>query len=154
MPRGKSRRPRKLRLPPPVYSTLQVIDGALVWRVSGTRGPSPNQRRGAHWSQHKKDRDRWRTLLAIADGRHEARTEWSSPPEVVITISEWGPRRDRDNAIAANKRLIDALVHAHFIPEDNPDVVRDTPLEQPKERPPWVVGDGRTPAVELVVREA
>lgn len=151
MARGRS---RKLRAPTPVYPSVQVIDGALVWRVSGDRGPSPNARRGAHWSRHKKDRDKWRTLLVIAKGFHEARAAWSAPATVIVSISEWGPKRDRDNAIAANKRLIDALVNACFIADDNPDVVLDTPFFQPPERPAWIVGDGRTPAVELVVRAA
>ena len=136
-----------------VTTALLVENGALLWRVSGDRGTSPNRRRGVPWAQRKRDRDKWRTLSLVADGRHEARAAWCNPPRATILIREWGfPKRDRDNGIAANKETIDAIVHATFLADDTPDVVVDVDYEQPDDHPDWIIGNRRTPAVEIVVR--
>lgn len=136
-----------------VISTLVVEDGALVWRVSGTRGASPNKRDGAHWREARRDRDKWKTLFFIANGFPESRADWNNPTRAHITIREWGlPPRDLDNAVAANKWLIDAIVAAGFLADDSPKVLVGLSIEQPAERPDWIIGNGRTPAVEIILR--
>jgi len=113
---------------------------------------SPNARRGAHWSRLREDKMMWLALLVAARGRHDARDDWHTPYAARVTIREWGiPARDLDNAIAANKWLIDALVTANWLVDDNPRHLVGLSIEQPDRRPDWIKGGVRTHAVEIVV---
>jgi Holliday junction resolvase RusA-like endonuclease len=135
-----------------VTTTLHVENGALIWRVSGKRGRSPNRSRGQHWTLLREDKMLWLSLLMAAGGRHDVRHEWEPPFRCKLTIREWGtPARDLDNAVAAQKWLIDALVTANYIVDDNPKHLVDLQMKQPDERPVWIEGNKRTPAVEIMV---
>lgn len=125
---------------------MHVREGVLTWRVAGARGMSPNRRRGAHWSTLRSDRDAWRELLAISDGRHTARG-WHAL-RAVLTFREWGRSRDWVNMAAAFKWPEDALVAAGYIADDSLRVVRSVKLEQPDERPAWLP---RGPGFEIEV---
>jgi len=125
-----------------VEQTITYKDGALIWRISGTWGASPNETKRGNWRTGQKDRDRWRALIGLL-GNPEM-------PGAVgpfkLFVREWpkvGCRhRDMDNIAASVKWPLDALVQAGYLAIDSQRVVQGYEVLPPGPRPPWCAGKG------------
>lgn len=88
--------------------------------------PSLNETRRWHWAKRAKLKSQY---LAMIAAQHP---EWVRCPtdKRKLVITRYGKRKlDYDNLCGGSKALIDALVTAGFIADDNPDAV-DLVFEQ------------------------
>lgn len=124
-----------------VEQSITYKDGALIWRISGTWGASPNETQRGHWRLGKKDRDRWVALLSLL-GSPEASLQ--GPHELLIR--EWPKvgtrRRDMDNIAASVKWPLDALVGAGYLATDSQRQIQGLSVRAAGERPEWCPGKG------------
>ncbi len=98
----------------------------ITLTIPGFIPTSPNRLNGKHWSALIREKKRahgalTRALLAAGI------TDWPKPPkgsqwELHITVTRPRPL-DPDNAVAACKWLIDAIVKAGLIPDDDFDTL-------------------------------
>lgn len=120
---------------------------------------SPNKVRGKHWSrsQRRAKDAKVHVLVALNElervrGKPQA-LPWVRSPVMISAVNRMKPRQRAldgvDNARAALKPIIDALVHHQVIEADRPSVLLDAHLV---EIPHSV--HGGTPGLEITVRPA
>lgn len=118
--------------------------------IQPTHPLSINDAKGAHWAKVKGSLDPWQNAAWVTAHNHRVRTMkhrhiplWRPKPIVVQPVIQFrdGRRRDPHNYVGTiTKALVDGLVRAKIVPDDNPDWVttwepvieanrdRDTPL--------------------------
>lgn len=103
-----------------------VNTDGLVLTLAGFTPTSPNRLNGKHWSVLRKEKKRARFALARAlldaGVTHPAKAPKGSRWELRITVTRAHPL-DKDNAVAACKWLIDAVVKTGLIPDDDFDTL-------------------------------
>lgn len=121
----------------PVSSTVRALNPdlfprdahGLVLTLAGFTPTSPNRLNGKHWSALTREKKRARFALARAllDAgiTHPLKAPKGSRWELRITVTRAHPL-DPDNAVAACKWLIDAIVKTGLIPGDDFDTL--TPI--------------------------
>ncbi len=123
-----------------VEQEITYKNGALIWRISGTWGASPNETQRGNWRTGKRDRDRWRALISLLGPGKPLQGACK------LVIREWPKvgcrRRDMDNIAASVKWPLDALVHAGYLANDGQRVIQGLEVKPGGDRPPWCPGKG------------
>lgn len=96
---------------------------------------SPNKTRGVHWSKRARARKVAGEHLFVALcnlGPTSTPRQVMGMVAVVVTrwLGKWQRALDRDNAQAACKPLLDALVKAYVIEDDRPAILTSLRVEQ------------------------
>lgn len=122
---AKLRRTRKRQPPPAVVTAPQLgLDGSVAITVVGLLPPGLNGHDGIirmTARQYAATRNAWSLALASVRSGMVAPV----PCRVVMERRHRGQRLDIDNRYASIKIPLDALRHAGWLPDDNPDIVVD-----------------------------
>lgn len=93
--------------------------------------PTLNKMLRAHWSERKKQKDRWRMLILEALRGHRPLFD---DHDLIYDRGWCGRRADWDNVGASLKPILDALTDLRIIPDDSPKYIKSVTLKQTRYR--------------------